>query len=455
MEGDTIVALSTPPGESGIAVVRVSGPEAISILGGLTPGSRRLAPRKIYRKILRDGSGEPIDEALVFVSRAPASYTGEDMVEISCHGGMQVVADLLEEIVGRGARLAAPGEFTKRAFLNGRIDLSQAEAVADLIASETKLERRLAVEHLEGSLSHAVRELEERLLEELALVEASIDFGEEEIPAFTPEAVGGAVREIRGRIAHLLESEVAGGRLRRGLRVTILGPRNAGKSSLYNALLGEERAIVSPVPGTTRDVLRERIHIGGFTCFLEDTAGIAEAQSEIEAAGIRMGRQAAGRADLILFVIDGSVEAARETPEEIARMNRSDVLCVLNKKDLGLKLTPEEARETLGVESAVAVSALRREGLEALRDWIVSKAVGGAAGEIMRERIAINSRQADALREADGALARLEALLAEGAPAEILSLEMRAAAEGLGKISGRSVAEDILDTIFSRFCIGK
>jgi tRNA modification GTPase len=455
MEGDTIVALSTPPGESGIAVVRVSGPEAISILGALAPGSRRLAPRKIYRKILRDRSGAPIDEALVFVSRAPASYTGEDMVEISCHGGMQVVADLLEEIVARGARLAAHGEFTKRAFLGGRIDLAQAEAVADLIASETKLERRLAVEHLEGSLSAAVRELEERLLEELALVEASIDFAEEEIAAFTPEALGAAVKDLRGRLDRLLESEVAGGRLRGGLRVTILGPRNAGKSSLYNALIGEERAIVSPVPGTTRDVLRERIHIGGFTCFLEDTAGIAEAQSEIEAAGIRMGRKAAGRADLILFVIDGSAGVGPEAREEIARRDRSGVLCVLNKKDLGLKLTPEDAREALGAESAVAVSALRLEGLDALKDWIVSKAVEGAAGEVMRGRIAINSRQAEALRESDGALARLERLVEEGAPPEILSLEMRAAAEGLGKISGRSVAEDILDTIFNRFCIGK
>ena len=455
MEGDTIVALSTPPGESGIAVVRMTGPEAISILGGLAVGSRRLAPRKIYKRILRDVSGEPIDEALVFVSRAPSSYTGEDMVEISCHGGMQVVADLVEEIIVRGARLAAPGEFTKRAFLNGRIDLSQAEAVADLIASETKLQRRLAVEHLEGRLSRTVREIEEKLLEELAAVEASIDFAEEEIAPLCPDSVGGVVAEMRGRVNRLLESEVAGGRLRRGLRVTILGPRNAGKSSLYNALIGEERAIVSPVPGTTRDVLRERIHIGGFTCFLEDTAGIAEAQSEIEAAGIRMGRAAAGRADLILFVVDGSIDPAPETRDEIARTDGARLLCILNKEDLGLKLTPAKARETLGAENAIAVSALRQEGLDELKEWIAARAAEGAAGAMMRERIAINSRQAEALREADGALARLETLLREGAPPEILSLEMRGAADALGKISGRSVAEDILDKIFSSFCIGK
>jgi tRNA modification GTPase len=455
MEGDTIVALSTPPGESGIAVVRMSGPDAISILGALAPGPRRLAPRKIYRKTLRDASGEAIDDALVFVSRAPASYTGEDMVEISCHGGMQVVADLIEEITSRGARIAAPGEFTKRAFLNGRIDLAQAEAVADLIAAETRLQRRLAVEHLEGSLTRRVRELEAKLLEELALVEASIDFAEEDIPPVAPEALAGAVGEIRGGLGRLLESEVAGSRLRHGLRVTILGPRNAGKSSLYNALIGEERAIVSPVPGTTRDVLRERLHIGGFTCHIEDTAGIAQAQSEIEAAGIRMGRAAAGRADLVLFVIDGSVAPGPDTRDEIARMDRARTLCVLNKEDIGLALSAAEALEDLGVGSVVSVSALRRTGLEALKEWIVSKAGEGGAGDIMRERIAINSRQAEALREADAALARVEAVLAEGGSPEIVSLEMRGAAEGLGKISGRSVAEDILEAIFSRFCVGK
>jgi tRNA modification GTPase len=306
MEGDTIIALSTPPGESGIAVVRLSGPRAVDILDALAPGARRGASHKLSRRVLKDASGAAIDDALVAVMRAPSSYTGEDMVEISCHGSMQAVADILEESVRLGARIASGGEFTKRAFLNGKIDLAQAEAVIDVISAETKLQRAVALEQLEGGLSKQVREIEERLLDELARIEVSIDFSEDDVPVYSPEKTKRAVRKMRERIARLIDSEIAGGKLRRGIRVTIVGPRNVGKSSLYNALLGEERAIVSPIPGTTRDVLRERIHIGGFTCHLEDTAGLAETGCEIEAKGIMMGRRAAGLADLVLFVIDGS-----------------------------------------------------------------------------------------------------------------------------------------------------
>ena len=455
MESDTIVALSTPPGESGIAVVRLSGSEAIAILEGMAPGMREAAPRVIHKKTLRDGSGEPIDETLVFVSLSPASYTGEDMAEISCHGGMQVVSDLLEEIVRRGARLASPGEFTKRAFLNDRLDLAQAEAVADLICAETKLQRRVALEHLEGRLSQRVREMEDALLEQLAAVEVSIDFSEEDLPIFSPQEMRRVVRDFRMRLAKLLESEGAGGKLRHGLRVTILGPRNVGKSSLYNALIGEERAIVSPVPGTTRDLLRERIHVGGFSYFLEDTAGIAETGCEIETRGILIGRQAAERADLVLFVVDGSAAITAGIIDELDRMDRSKVLCVLNKQDLGLALSVEEAREKLRVGDVAAVSALRGEGLEGLRGWVFAKTVKRDAAEIARERIAVNARQAEGLREADQALERLDSLLAEGAPAEILSIEIRAAADSLGKITGRAVTGSLLEMIFSRFCIGK
>ena len=455
MEGDTIVALSTPPGESGIAVVRLSGPQAVDILDGMAPGAGRGVSHKVFRKILRDGSGEPIDEALITIMRAPATYTGEDMVEISCHGSMQVVADLLEESTRRGARLASPGEFTKRAFLNEKIDLAQAEAVADLIASETKLQRAVAFEQLEGRLSKKVRELEETLLEELSLIEVSIDFSEDDVPVYSPEQTKKTAHRMRERIAKLVESEIAGGKLRRGIRVTIVGPRNVGKSSLYNALLGEERAIVSPIPGTTRDVLRERIHIGGFTCYLEDTAGLAETGCEIEAKGIMMGREAAGLADLVLFVVDGSEAIPGGTRAELARTETAKLLCVLNKKDLGLTVSAGEARAILGVDDVLSVSAMTGEGLEELKAWIFAKAVKRDAGEIGRERIAVNARQAAALREADEALARLADLIDEGAPAEVLSVEARAAADGLGKVTGRSISEALLETIFTRFCIGK
>ncbi|UCF04523.1 MAG: tRNA uridine-5-carboxymethylaminomethyl(34) synthesis GTPase MnmE [bacterium] len=455
MDGDTIVALSTPPGESGIAVVRISGPEAVAILDGLVSGAGVWTPNTVHKVTMRDRGGEPVDEVLATVRRAPNSYTGEDLVEISCHGSMQVVGDLIEEIIGRGGRTAGKGEFTKRAFLNGKLDLAQAEAVADLISAETKLQRRVALEHLGGGLSAKVREIEEALLGQLVLVEVSIDFTEEEITTYDPAEVGRIAGDLRRRIGGLLESEVAGGKLRRGIRVTILGPRNAGKSSLYNALLGEERAIVSSIPGTTRDLLRERIHIGGFTYYLEDTAGIGETGCEIEEKGMSISRKAAEETDLIVFVIDGSIDWAGTIGDETAICGRGKTLFVLNKRDLGLHISAERTAGILGVERVVAISAANAEGLDELRQWIYEGTVMGETGEIARERIAVNARQGAALREADEALVRLLDALGQGAPAEILSLEIRAAAEACGKVTGRSVTDDLLDTIFSRFCIGK
>jgi tRNA modification GTPase len=455
MEHDTIAALSTPPGESGIAVVRISGSATARILDAMAPGAQLLPPRALSLVTLRDGAGEPIDEAVVAVMRAPASYTGEDMAEISCHGSMQAVSDLLDEIVRLGARVAAPGEFTKRAFLNGKMDLAQAEAVVDLIAAETKLQRKVALEQLGGALSRKVRALEESLLDELARIEVSIDFSEEDVPVRAPRETFETARRGRAAIAALLESEVAGERLRRGIRVTILGARNVGKSSLYNALIGEERAIVSPVAGTTRDILHERVHVGGFTCRLEDTAGIAETRCEIEAKGIEIARAAALEADLVLFVVDGSAEIPKATADEISRLDAGKLLCVINKSDLGLRITPAEAREKLGAREAVVVSALAHEGLDELRAWVFEKAVGQSARDLDRERIAVNARQAAALREADEALARLEAAIEEGVPPEILSVETRCALDALGEITGRAMSAGLLDRIFANFCIGK
>jgi tRNA modification GTPase len=455
MENDTIVALSTPPGESGVAVVRLSGVSAVRILDAMAPGARLLPSRTLTLLTLCDGTGEPIDEAVAAVMRAPGSYTGEDMVEVSCHGSMQVVSDLIDEMTRLGARLAEPGEFTKRAFLNGKLDLAQAEAVVDLISAETRLQRRIALEQLGGALSRKVRALEEALIGELALIEASIDFPEEDLPVHSPRKTLETAGAARAAIAALLASEIAGERLRRGIRVTILGARNVGKSSLYNALLGEERAIVSPVAGTTRDILRERIHVGGFTCRLEDTAGIAEAGCEIEARGIEIARAAALDADLVLFVVDGSEEIEEAARDEISRIDRGKLLCVLNKSDLGLRYAPDEAREKLGAADTIAVSALRREGLEALRSRIFEKAIARSAGNIDRERVVVNARQAAALREADAALARLETAVHDGAQAEILSVEARCALDALGAVTGRSMSEALLETIFARFCIGK
>ncbi|MCU0638280.1 MAG: tRNA uridine-5-carboxymethylaminomethyl(34) synthesis GTPase MnmE [Candidatus Krumholzibacteria bacterium] len=492
MNGDTVVALSTPPGESGIAVIRISGPEAAPIMRAMATAAGRWESHTIHRAILRNIEREPMDDALAVIMKAPDSYTGEDVAEIYCHGSMQVVSAIIEDALARGAVPAGPGEFTKRAYLNGRLDLVQAEAVADLISSETRLQSIVALEHLEGALSERIAGIEKILMEQLALVEVSIDFSEEKIETWDGAGLGAIVAGAKRSLAGLLESEVAGKKLRRGIRITILGPRNAGKSSLYNALIGEERAIVSPVPGTTRDLLRERIHMGGFTYYLEDTAGIAETGCEIEARGISMGRRAAEDADLVLFVIDGSVEIDEGTARELALAGGRESITVLNKADLvpgphrvagekdsspeaaghkaaGSKVPASEAPRKApgdnfpaaeagaGIDPTriVSVSALTGEGLEELKRMIFERTVGREVSRIGGERIALNARQAAALREAMEALGRVEKELSGEKGAEIISLELREAIDACGRVTGRSTAADLLDTIFSRFCIGK
>jgi tRNA modification GTPase len=454
MEGETIAALSTPPGESGIAVIRISGARAREALDRLA-GRRERESHRIYHERLSDGEGHLVDDALVVVMRSPNSYTGEDVVEISCHGGMQVVSDILEALMAQGIQPAAPGEFTRRAFMSGKLDLAQAEAVADLIAAETRLQRQVALEHLEGGLSKSIGSIEQTILEQLALVELSIDFTEEDLPTYDAHEMIAVAKGLAAEIERVLETEVAGKKLRRGIRITILGARNAGKSSLYNALIGEERAIVSPIPGTTRDLLRERIHIGGFTYYLEDTAGIAETGCDIEAKGISIGRRAASGADIVLFVIDGQIGPDERSNEELRRIGSRITLCVLNKVDLGLALDERAAAERLGVGRVIAVSALEGTGLDALRSWIHDVSISGAAADVAREHIAVNARQADALRSALAGIERFVASAEDGAPAELLSADLRSAAEACGRVTGRSVTDDILDTIFNRFCIGK
>jgi tRNA modification GTPase len=455
MNGETIVALSTPPGESGVAVIRISGPDAASILDGMAGGLGEWESHKVRKITIVDVDGECLDEVLAVVMRGPASYTGEDIAEIFCHGSMQIVSEIIEDVVVRGGIPSGPGEFTRRAFINGRVDLAQAEAVADLINSETKLQRRVALEHLEGGLSEKVKEIEDTLLEKLSLVELSIDFSEDVIETYLPGQLKEKAEDLIQKIDNLLASEVAGRKLRRGVRATFIGPRNAGKSSLYNALIGEERAIVSSVPGTTRDLLREKIHVGGFTCHLEDTAGIAKTDCEIEEKGMTMGRRAVEKSDVALFVLDATKSMGEGIVESISEIGIEKVICVLNKMDLECVTDEGEVREKLGIERVVSTSAITGEGLEDLRDCIYGVVVGKKAGEVSRERIAVNSRQGAAFRQAREALVRLEKALSEGAPDEIISLELRTAADACGKISGRSVTEDILDTIFSRFCVGK
>ncbi len=455
MYGETVVALSTPPGESGIAVIRLSGPDAVAILEGMVQTAHPWESHKTHRRILRNSRGEVLDEVLATVMRGPNTYTGEDVVEISCHGSMHITSEIIEETIFLGAAHAGHGEFTKRAYLNGRLDLVQAEAVADLISAETRLQSRVALQQLEGKLSRKIKGLEKKLLEQLALVEASIDFPEEDIEMYGRSGLMSFASGMIQELKELINSEIAGKKLRNGIRVTILGPRNAGKSSIYNALLGEERAIVSPVPGTTRDLIRERIHIEGFTYYLEDTAGIARTECEIETRGMEIGRKAAGEADLVMFVIDGSIEWTEETGKELDLIRDRNHIVVINKSDKEFKASIKKISGKDRACMVIKVSAVTGKGLPGLKQAIYQRTVRNSAADTIRERGALNARQAAALREAAEALRRLEREIERGGAVEILSLELMEVAGAFGKVTGRSIAEEVLETIFDRFCIGK
>jgi tRNA modification GTPase len=453
MEADTIAAVSTPPGEGGIGIVRLSGPDSLAIARRVFRPSR---PGELRSHRLRHGfvvdpaTGERLDEVLLAPMLAPGTYTREDVVEINCHGGLVPVRRVLELAIREGARLAEPGEFTKRAFLNGRIDLSQAEAALDLIRAKTASAERIAMEQLEGGLSRRVGSVLGRVRDFCAHLEAYIDFPEEEIePASLSEIKGGL--RVAEEEARALSASFEEGRLfREGIRAVIAGRPNVGKSSLLNALLSEDRAIVTEMPGTTRDVLEEFASIKGLPMRIVDTAGIRQARDMAEEEGVRRTLRAMEGADVILGMLDASEplhEGDRELLERIAGRN---AVVVLNKCDLprGLGGAPPEGMRV------VEVSARTGAGLDALRDAIYELSVKdpsalaeGVVVTNLRHRLSLD-------RAAEGLAAALLAL-EEGRPLEIAAMEMREALDALGEIVGAVTTDDILDRIFGEFCIGK
>jgi len=451
---DTIAAIATPLGEAGLAVIRISGREALGVAGQVfqpagkpAPGISEAASHTVhYGHIVRDG--ERVDEVLLTVLRAPRTFTREDTVEISCHGGVLVTRLVLETVLAAGARLAEPGEFTQRAFLNGRLDLAQAEAVADLIHSRTELALDAANEQLAGKLSARINQLRDDLMNALAHIEAHIDFPDEDIAPDTQAALLRRFDRAGEFIEALLRTAREGQILRRGLRAAIVGRPNAGKSSLLNQLLGHERAIVSPVAGTTRDTVEETANVRGIPVVFVDTAGLREAQDAIEAEGVKRSRAALESAELILHVIDRSVPLAaedRRLAEDLAGRPR---LVVLNKLDL------EPQAELPTGWSAVSMSCATGEGLEALRDAIQRIVWSGAvAGD--PSQVTVNARHADALRRGGEALLRARAALAEGMSLELVALDLRIATGAIGEIVGKTTTDDLLDSIFRQFCLGK
>ncbi len=476
MLDDTIAAIATPLGEGGLAVVRISGPQTLAVADhSFVPvGAHSRKPSAAtthtlhYGRIVR--AGQPVDEVLLAVMRAPRTYTREDIVEITCHGGILPAKLVLDTVLENGARLALPGEFTRRAFLNGRLDLAQAEAVADLIHSRTELALSAASEQLAGKLSQRINRLRDDLMHTLAHVEAHIDFPEEDISPDTKEQLLTRLERGVGFMDELLRTANEGQILRRGIRAAIVGRPNVGKSSLLNQLLGHDRAIVSPIPGTTRDTIEETANIRGLPVVFVDTAGLRAAGDEIEIEGIRRSRATLALAEFILHVFDASEPLSSADESYLAEFASKKRILVRNKIDLPEKLRREalerrpparlvssDQSQRAGPEAGapiVDVCCLTGQGIEKLKDAIKELVWSGEIKAGMLQ-VMINSRHQDALRRAREGALRTLAALRENATLELVALDLRIAVNAVGEIVGKTTTEDLLDSIFSQFCIGK
>ena len=458
---DTIAAIATPLGEGGLAVVRISGAQSFAVADKIFQpnGKSSLKPSAAPTHTIHYGTivrqGETVDEVLLSVLRAPRTFTREDTIEISCHGGILPAKLVLDTILENGARLAEPGEFTRRAFLNGRLDLAQAEAVADLIHSRTELALAAANEQLAGKLSQRINELRDEMMKTLAHVEAHIDFPDEDI---APETRAQLIKRLEDGVAfmdELLRTANEGQILRRGIRAAIIGRPNAGKSSLLNQLLGHDRAIVSPIAGTTRDTIEETANIRGIPVVFIDTAGLREGRDEIEVEGIRRSRETLAKAELILHVLDASESLTGADEIYLAEFSAKKRILIRNKADLPVKLKlPNDSRFTIHDSRLVDVSCLNGQGIETLKDAIKNLVWSGKIEAGMLQ-VMINSRHQEALSRARTAtLTTIEALRADES-LELVALDLRIAVNAVGEIVGKTTTDDLLDSIFSQFCLGK
>lgn len=460
MDFDTIAAISTPPGEGGIGIVRISGDEAIEIADKLySMGKKSLADQDThtihYGKIVNPKTGDIVDEVMVSVMRAPKTYTREDVVEINSHGGILVVNKVLQVVLNNGARLAEPGEFTKRAFLNGRIDLSQAEAVMDMIRAKTDRAMHVAVDQLDGQMARLIRDLRQKILDTLAQVEVNIDYPEyDDVEEMTSQLLEDKAREVKADIQKLLETAQQGKILREGLATAIIGRPNVGKSSLLNTLLRQDKAIVTDVAGTTRDVIEEYVNVKGVPLKLIDTAGIRETDDEVEKIGVDRSRQAIQQADLILLVFNQSEKLTAEDEALIEATKGQNRIILLNKTDLDQQLNVDKLSQLIANDPIVSTSMMTQAGMDELQDKIAELFFSGQTGERDATYVS-NTRHIALLEEAEDALSEVLNGIAFDMPVDLVQIDMRRAWDLLGEITGDSVQDELITKLFSQFCLGK
>lgn len=457
MEHDTIAAISTPVGEGGIAIIRISGDQAISLANPYFKGKKNLydiSSHTLNYGYIIDKSGDMIDEVFITVMRAPRSFTREDVVEINCHGGFLVANKIIAIILANGIRLAEPGEFTKRAFLNGRIDLTQAEAIADLIRAKTDRAREIALKQVKGQLLSKIVEKRRRLIELLAYIEVNIDYPEHDVEEMTTDFLHKNIFTLKLELEDMLQKAQEGKIYREGISTAIIGPPNVGKSSLLNAFLKEARAIVTDVPGTTRDVIEEYVNVSGIPLKLIDTAGIHQTENIIEQLGVERSKNIISQADLILLVFSNNEKINADNYALLDLIGETPTIVIINKIDLLQKIDEQLLQDKLPYADFVYMSLLSGVGLEELKKKVVESAMGGVLPAEESSYLS-NPRHIVLLRQVIESIDEAAKAVDGQQPIDIVAIDLKNAYQQLGEIIGESVSEDLIDKIFTDFCLGK
>ena len=458
MNEDTIAALSTRAGEAAVNIIKISGSNSIKIADKIfkSKSKVKLSELKTYKMLYGNiiYKKEIIDEVLVSVMRAPGSYTKEDVIEINCHGGLAAVNKILDLIINNGARLAEPGEFTKRAFLNGRIDLSQVEAISDIIGAKTENSLKIAANNLSGTLSNEIKKIRLNLLEIIINIEASIDFIEEDLEIFPYDKILEKTKKILDELLELIKNEEKGEIIKNGIKIAIIGKPNVGKSSILNWISKKEKAIVTSIPGTTRDAIEEILYLNGIPVILTDTAGIRESKNIIEKIGVKKSISEIEKADILITVIDNSRKLSKDDIRILEKTKEKKHIVCLNKIDEKSKVDKSELEKYIKKELILEISVLKNKGIENLEEKIRELTIGKEKFEI-EEKIIINKRQKLAISDAKNSIKNAMDAMKIRMPEEILSIDLKRAYDFMGNVIGENTGEDILNEIFSKFCIGK